>query len=641
MSLEPTTLPARIQDCLRFGEDFELDPGAYRLRRRGRVLKLERIPMEVLLFLVERRGEIVTREEIVARIWGKDVFLDTDNSINGAMRKIRQALKDDPEQPQFIQTITGKGYRFIAPVAAASDPALAPASEPFPPSVPGKKPASRQWAVLGVVALVLAAGAGSYFSWARWRGRPSLTAKRQILAVLPFENLTGDAGQEYFSDGITEEMITALGGLDPQHLGVIGRTSVMLYKHNPKALDQVGRELGAQYVLEGSVQRDAGHLRVTAQLIQVKDQTHLWARTYDREVSDVLALQQEITQEIADEIELVLGAPRPQNARARQTPSTRSYEAYDLYLRGRYFWNKRTGEGFRQAAEYFEQALAKDPNFARAHAGLADTYGLMSTWLLAPQNEFMPKARAAALSALKIDPTLAEAHASLALVAENYDYDWRTAENEFQRAIQLDPEYPTAHQWYAECLGWQGRFDEAFAESERARQLDPMSPIIASDYGSLLVYSRQYDRAISHYRALLDMDHGFEHARAFLIPSYREQGRFDDALREIEDGYSLDNPLWIWVAKAQLYGRWGRTAEAEHAVAQVEKYVGQPRLDLPTALVITYAGTGRKDQAIVLLEKAYSSHSIVLTSLKVDPSVDSLRADPRFQDLLRRVGLAQ
>jgi len=596
--------------------------------------------MEVLLLLVERRGEIVTREDIVARIWGKDVFLDTDNSINGAIRKIRQALKDDPEQPRFIQTVTGKGYHFIAPVVAAPEPALPPPPETLPDTVPDKRMASR-WAVLGVAVLMLAATAASYFSWVRWRGRASLSANRQILAVLPFENLTGDPGQEYFSDGITEEMITALGGLDPQHLGVIGRTSVMLYKHNPKALDQVARELGAQYVLEGSVQRDASHLRVTAQLIQAKDQTHLWARTYDREASDILALQQEITQEIADEIELVLGEPRAPNTRGQQAAaSTRSSEAYDLYLRGRYFWNKRSIEGFQRAAEYFQQAIDKDPNYARAYAGLADTFGLMSTWRMAPQNEFMPKARAAALNALKLDPALAEAHASLALIAENYDYDWRTAEKEFQRAIQLDPEYPTAHQWYAECLGWQGRFDEAFAESERARQLDPMSLIIARDYGALLFYSRDYDRAISHSRTLLDMDPNFDQARTFLIGSYLEQGKFNLAESEIESGYRSLDPPWIWVARAQLYGRWGRTAQADQAVAQVEGYASQSRLDLREALLLAYAATGRKEQALAVLEKAYSDHSNILASLKVDPVFDPLRADPRFQDLLRRVGLA-
>jgi len=641
MSTDPATLPARIQNCLRFGEDFELDPGAYRLRRSGRVLKLERIPMEVLLFLVERRGDIVTREEIVARIWGKDVFLDTDNSINGAIRKIRQVLKDDPEQPQFIQTVTGKGYRFIAPVVAAPEPALAPPPEPSlqPESV--RTPAIRPWAVFGVAVLVLAAAALSYFSWVRWRGRASLSANRQILAVLPFENLTGDPGQEYFSDGITEEMITALGGLDPQHLGVIGRTSVMLYKRNPKALDQVGRELGVQYVLEGSLQRDASRLRVTAQLIQVRDQTHLWAHTYDREVSDVLALQQEVTQEIADEIELVLGEPGAPNARVRQVAaSTGSSEAYDLYLRGRFFWNKRTTDGFERAAEYFQQAIDKDPNYARAYAGLADTFGLMSTWRMAPQNEFMPKARAAALNALKLDPTLAEAHASLALIAENYDYDWRTAEKEFQRAIQLDPEYPTAHQWYAECLGWQGRFDEAFAESERARQLDPMSLIIARDYVSLLFLSRDYDHAISHDRSLLDMDPSFNNARSILIGSYLQQGKFRQAQSEIETGYRSPDPLSIWVARAELYGRWGRTAEAEKALAQAEGYAGPSRLDMPGALFHAYVATGRKDQALAILEKAYSEHSNMLTAIKVDPVFDPLRGDPRFQDLMRHVGLA-
>ncbi|MGB9074377.1 MAG: winged helix-turn-helix domain-containing protein [Terriglobales bacterium] len=635
---------------VRFGDDFELDLRAYELRRSDQSLKLPRIPMELLLLLLEQRGQLVTREQIVERIWGKDVFLDTDNSINAAIRKIRQVLDDDPEQPRFIQTVTGKGYRFIAPIQttgvapapAAADERTPLASEPvFGDSVPaGEKSRTGLWALGLGIAIVLAAAAGAYLQWSRPRVRSQAAGGRIMLAVLPFENLTGDAGQEYFSDGLTEEMITQLGSLDPQHLGVIARTSVMHYKNSQERLDRISAELGVQYVLEGSVRRDSDHVRITAQLIQVKDQTHVWAREYDRELKNLLMVQGEIAQEILDEIQVSLGNQRKGNAANRPVAHTpASYEAYDFYLKGRYFWNKRTPDGFRQAAEYFQQAIAKDPNYARAYAGLADTFGLMSSWSLVSQNEFMPKARAAALKALELDESLAEAHTSLALIAENYDYDWQTAGKEFQRAIQLDPDYPTAHQWYAECLAWQGRFDEALAESERAQRLDPLSLIIASDNGVMLYYARQYDRAIEKFRSIREMDPTFR--PGLLWEVYARRGGFADALAGIEEERRLSGEgPWIWMERAYVYGRTGQQVQARHEVAKLEEWNRRRPVD-PAMFVEAYIGMGNKEEAFVWLEKAYAQHSGYLTHLKVDPLYDPLRSDPRFQDLLRRVGLAQ
>jgi TolB-like protein/Tfp pilus assembly protein PilF len=461
-----------------------------------------------------------------------------------------------------------------------------------------------------------------------------------MLAVLPFENLTGDPGQEYFSDGLTEEMITELGRLNPEHLGVIGRTSVMLYKRNPKSLDQVGRELGVQYLIEGSVRRHSDHVRITAQLIQAKNQTQVWARQYDRELKNLLIVQAEIAQEIADELELtfgdghkVTGAGHPAARNA-----TTSYEAYDLYLRGRYFWNKRTAAGLRQAVEYFQQAIAKDPNYARAYAGLADAYGVMSTWTFRPQNELMPKARTAALKALELDGTLAEAHTSLALIAEAYDYDWETAEKEFRRAIQLDPDYATAHQWYAEYLSWQGRFQEALAESESARRLDPLSLIIATDHGAVYYYARQYDRAIAMARAVLEMDPNFPRAPGLLFNAYVQEGRFAEALDILEHG-PADTPS-TWAGKAYLYRHWGRTLDAQHALAKFEQFAPKLRSDQVSVRVIAYVGTERKDQVIALLEKGVAEHSFNPAAIKVEPTYDPLRSEPQFQGLLRRLRLA-
>ncbi len=662
-------MPTTSSQRFRFGDGYELDLGAYELRRDGRALRLPRIPMEVLRLLIEQRGNLVTRDQIIERIWGREVFVDTDNSINAAVRKIRLVLKDDADEPHIIQTVPAKGYRFVATVTemglipgslpasgetvAAADVMRTP--ERIAPDQTGpsqarlaavsESPAGtralgwRRWATGSAIALLLVTAIGIYSGWFH-RSPSAPPATRVLLAVLPFENLTGDPAQEYFSDGLTEEMITELGRLDPERLGVIGRTSVMVYKQNPKPLSQIGQELGVQYVLEGSVRRDSSNVRITAQLIQVKDQTHVWARQYDRELKNLLAVQAEIAQEVTDEITLTLGDRRAATGANRSAVkhAASSYEAYDLYLEGRYFWNKRTEAGFKHAAEYFQQAIAKDPNYAEAYAGLSDTFGLMSTYYMAPHGEFMPRARAAALNALELDETLAEAHTSLALIAENYDYDWPTAEQEFRRAIQLNPDYPTAHQWYAECLAWQGRFDEAFAEIERARRLDPMSLIIASDYAKILYYSRQYERAISESRAVTDMSG--PGGEVIACASHIQQGKFAEALTEIHGPES--NP-WVWATRAYVYGRWHKEKQLKHALAKFEQLARRHGVARTLESVTAHAGFGEdkdKDKVLALLQEAYLERSPALTEIKVDPKYDPLRSDPRFQELLRQVGLA-
>ena len=640
----------RIPKTIKFGEDFELDAESYMLSRAGRVLKLERIPMDILLLLVRQWGQLVDRDQIAEKVWGKGVFLDTDNSINIAISKIRQTLKDDPEEPRFIQTIPGRGYRFIAPVetdaaieteetVAAPAPQVAENRPPALAESTADKPSKPRWLLAIALAAVLIAVAGIGTQWWRSSVRSSATSGRPMLAVLPFANLTGDASQDYFSDGLTEEMISQLGNLDPAHLGVIARTSVMHYKHSQEPIPRIGQDLGVQYVIEGSVRRDSQRVRITAQLIQVKDQSHLWAREYDRDLSHLLELQGEIARAVANEVEFSLGGQRRSIEAGREvTAPAKSYEAYDLYLKGLFFWNKRTGDGFRQAAGYFQQAIDKDPNFGRAYAGLADTFGLMSTWYVGPQNELMPKARAAALRALELDEGLAEAHASLALIKENYDYDWPGAEREFRRAIQLNPQYATAHQWYAEFLSWQGRFDEAFSESEQARQLDPLSLIIAVDHATILYYSRQYESAVKQCRSVLDLDPNYGHARAPMVPSYLQLGRYDEAIEVMKHLADRDKNPWDWAWEVAVYGRAGRAEEARRALAKLEQFSGS-RPDRVGTLLIAYSGTGQEERALGLLQKAYSEHSNAVTQIKVNPIFDPIRSDPRFQDLLRRVGL--
>ena len=637
--------PVRVHETIRFGE-CEFDLQSRTVCRGRRALKLERIPTEILFYLVEQRGELVNREQIVERVWGKSVFRDTDNSINGAIRKIRQALKDDPEHPRYIQTVTARGYRFIANQVSSEEQLNLPSSARVPthsnlrsPEVPIAEASQRRWvlpiAIVGMLLLI----AGAWLAWKRVESRTQ-PVSRVMLAVLPFENLTGDAGQEYFSDGLTEEMITRLGRLDPQHLGVIARTSVMTYKHRSEQVAEIGRELGVEYVLEGSVRRDSDRVRVAAQLIRVRDQTHVWAREYDRDAQAILVLQAEIAEEIADEIDAALNSSHERlKAIAQSSLSPAEPEAYDLYLKGRYFWNKRSIEGFQQAITSFQKAINKDPRYARAYAGLADTYALMGTYNWSPATVVMPKARESAMKALAIDENLAEAHVSLALITETYDWDWQTAEKEFRRAIELDPNYATAHHWYAEYLSFQGRFDEAFAESNRARQLDPLSLIIAVDDGAILYFSRQYDRAIERFRAALEMEPGFGRAH-MVIQAYVQTGRFKDALADIEAWRrtSGDAP-WIWSSEAFVYGRSGDSARARHAVQRLRESNRNWHVDPMPLLDVAYAGTGNNDEWLTWLEKACDERSNVLADLKVDPMYDPLRNEPRFHRLLRRVGL--
>jgi len=641
----------RQETIYRFGP-YELRIWPRELHKAGTKLRLRPQPFQVLRVLAERAGDVVTRVELRELLWSAETFVDFEHGLNTSIKELRGVLSDSASKPRYIETLPKLGYRLIVPVEvgepAPVNHANAQSQTAAVENLVGKEIAHdrmlqalilRRWAVLLGISIVLIAALGAYFQWSRSRTGPQPSGGRSMLAVLPFENLTGDSGQDYFSDGLTEEMIAQLGRLDPLHLGVIGRTSVMHYKDTHEPLEQIGRELGVQYVLEGSVRRDANKVRVSAQLIQVKDQSHVWARQYDRELINLLALQGEIAQEIADGIQLTLGDNNRIDT-ARQAPlSPNAYEAYDLYLKGRYFWNKRTPSGFQRAVEYFQQAVAKDPDYARAYAGLADSYALMSGYSLAPQNEFMPKARAAALRAVELDNKLAEAHTSLALITENYDWDWQNAEKEYRRAIQLDPNYATAHHWYAEYLAYQGRFDEAFAESERARQLDPLSLIIATDNGAILYFSRQYDRAIEQFRAVLDMEPNFPRAH-LLVFAYVQKGMFADALADIEKWRRIDNVPGSWAIEAYVYGRSGQRVEARRALEKWQQLNRRRQMD-PAATALAYVGMGNKDEAFAWLQRAYSERSNALTALNVDPIYDPLRSDARFQDLLRRVGLAQ
>ena len=647
---------AHSRNVARFGV-FEVNLQSGETRKSGIHIKLQGQPYQILAMLLERPAEIVTQEEIRRRLWPADTFVEFEDSIHSAVKKLRQLLGDSADHPRYVETLPRVGYRFIAPLEREGAAEAPPEREPADVEPGGDarraetakgQPRSRWLMPVAVAAgLVAAALGGGYFQWLRHRVQAQPMNQRVMLAVLPFENLTGDGEHDYFSDGLTEEVIAQLGRVDPQHLGVIARTSVMRYKHTQEPVSQIGQELGVQYLLEGSVRRDANNVRISAQLIETKNQTHVWSRQYDREPGAILSLQAEIGTEAADEIQMTLGEkPRGTKAAPQAGSTPTSYEAYDFYLKGRYFWNKRTREGFQQAADDFQKAIAKDPNYAPAYAGLADTYALMSTWQIAPQREFMPKARTTALRALALDETLAEAHTSLALVAEAYDYDWQTAEKEFRLAIQLNPSYATAHQWYAECLSWQGRFADALAESDRARQLDPLSVVIARDHGVILYYSRQYDRAIKGFLALRDMDPSFPFP-GDLLGAYVQEGKFREALSDLtKAGVAFgDTPnsraILAAAHSAYIYGRSGQQAQARQELVELEQLARHSQVDITVPRLLAYLGTGQTDDAIRLLQKATAERSNSVVVIKVDPIYDPLRDDPRFQDLLRRVNLSQ
>jgi len=641
--------PAESGAMQSIGDGFyEFDE--FRLDGKNRVLLLRQEPVpltakafDTLLALVGNEGQLLTKDSLMHAVW-PDSRVEEAN-LTQTVFMLRKALGQTRDQG-YIVTVPGRGYRFVADVKQVpreGPPAVDHSAAIRPIEIPDmpQKSVRQRWPVLlgmaAVLIVTLAVALAAYSQWLRSRPLPARPAGRSMLAVLPFRNLTGDPGQDYFSDGMTEEMIAQLGNLDPLRLGVIARTSVMRYKSGQEQLDQIGRELGVQYVIEGSVRRDSRKVRITAQLILVKDQTHMWAREYDSEVSNVLGLQRQIAQEIADEIQTSLGDHKPGRPSSAPPASLESYEAYDLYLKGQYFWNKRTFEGFQHAIDYYQQAIAKDPNSARAYAGLADTYALMGPYSVLPQREFMPKARAAALRALEIDDTLPEAHTALALIVQNYDWDWPAAEKEYRRAIELNPNYATAHQWYAEHLAWRGRFEDALRESERARQLDPLSLIIATDNGAILYYSRQYDRAIARFGAVREMDPGFFRA-GLMVFAYAQKGMFAEALKEVE----AKNPkgAYDFATLAYIYGRSGQTAQARLALEKLEQLNPRRALD-PAPFIRAYIGMGDTDQAFVWLEKAYSQRGNVMVTLQVDPLYDPLRSDPRFPEFLRHAGLTQ
>lgn len=612
---------------------FRLEVRERILRRNGTPIPLTPKIFDTLRVLLENPGHVVGKRDLMGRIWPDAVVEEANLSRN--IFTLRRALEDDRDPPRFIETVPKLGYRFVAEVRLESAEESPPADRQERRGISER----RRLGVYATVAVVVLVMLGLVI-WRRFGPRVHAPAGRIMLAVLPFQNLTGDPGQDFLSDGFTEEMITELSRMEPSRLAVIARTSAMHYRNTQEGIDQIGRELGVQYVLEGSVRRDGDRIRITAQLIQVQDQTHLWADSYERGLRDVLSLQSDVANTIGREIELKLSPPAESILpRARPVDP----RAYDAYLQGRYFWNQRTRQGFEKAIEYFNTAIREDPTSPQFYAGLADAYALLGAVPAAslPRPEAMERARAAAMKALQMDDTLAEAHTSLGFVEMHYDWDWPGAEREFLRALQLNPNYATAHHWYAYYLIARGRNQESVQEIRRAQALDPLSLIIMRDVGDMLYYSRRYDEAIAQCRQTLERDPNFYLAHLLLGLAYQQKKQHLEMLREYQLAQAGGkDEAWALAAAGEGAAASGNLKEARTTLAELKRR-NQHGQEVAYSIAAINAELGQRDEAFAWLDTAYRQRIGSMIVIKVDPILDPLRDDPRFARLLSRMQLEQ
>jgi len=568
---------------LRFGE-FELDISAYELRRGGQPVHLERQPMDLLILLVERHRQLVWRADIAKRLWDPGVFVDVEMGVNTAVRKVRQALRDSRESPAFIETISGKGYRFIAPVDAA--------------------PLGRHQEAI------------------------------ESVAVLPFANDSADPDGEYLSDGITETLINSLSQI--WNLRVVARSTVFRYKGKDIDPQKAGNDLHVRAVVSGRLLQRGNTLIVRAELMNVATGGQLWGGQYNRKPEDVFALQDDLSREISEKLRLQLTGEERQRLTKRYTEDS---EAYRLYLKGRYHWNKRSPEGLQKAVEYFQQALDKDPAYSLAYAGLADTYAYLSFFNVVAPREAMPKAKTAAVKGLEIDKALAEAHVSLGYISFTYDGDWPAAGKHFEQALALNPAYTRGHTFYPFYLSSIGRSEEALEVAKGALDLDPASPAVSHSLAVQLYLARKFDRAIEQAHDTLEMDANFAISYAVLGEVYLSKGMYREGLSELEKYSALSRS---GAASLALLGySHARLGERKESLQVIEALKAASKQSFVPALFVAlvYAGLEDKDQAFTWLEKAYEERFNRLAYLKVEALWDPLRSDPRFADLLRRVGI--
>jgi TolB-like protein/DNA-binding winged helix-turn-helix (wHTH) protein/Flp pilus assembly protein TadD len=634
---------------IRFGV-FEVDLNGAELRKQGLRIKLPEQPFQILAMLLEKPGEIVTREELRNRLWQTDTFVDFDHGVNNAVMRLREVLGDSSDNPRFIETLPRRGYRFIAHIDEFSwpSPSVVPqetesASPPQAteaavlPPVHRQEGRRRQRLIAATLALVALMAAGFGWRYVATRRTSGTSIKQSTsVVVLPLDNLSGDREQDYFADGMTDDLIANLAKI--RSLRVISRSTAMAYKHTRKPLSEIANELHVDAVVEGTILRVDNRVRITAELVQVSTDRHLWADTYESEIGDVLALQNRVSSAIVSEIRVNLSSQ--DRERLARNPAV-APEAYENYLKGRYYWNKRTDENLNRAIAYFGQATRQDSHYALAYAGLADCYAIVGAAIFGTMSvgEAAPRAREAAQHALEIDPTSAEAETSLATLKFNYDWDWSGAEEGFQRAIQLNPSYATAYQRYSLFLMAMGRFKDGFNQINKARELDPLSISINFSLGWRLYLARQYDRAITQLRNTLEMDPSYELPHLVLGQAYEEKGTFDLAIPELQKAVELSHgtPLMI-AALAHGFARSGNRAEAQRLLTQLELAAKHDYVS-PYYFAIVCLGLGKNEQALAFLDKAFADRSNGLVFMGVEPELDPIRFDPRFIALQKRLNL--
>lgn len=623
-----------LESC-KFGE-FELDSARFELRRNGSVQKLERIPLELLILLAERDGNVVSRQEIIERLWGKDVFVDTDHGINTAIRKIRQALHDNPERPRFVQTVTGKGYRFVAETQPANgkDPAPvvnSPASSHYVAALPAPaealpdKPVT--WRLVGVAAIALCLIAGLFLIF-NVRGLRNRVATNQLgpihsLAVLPLTNLSGDPSQDYYADGMTDELITALA--ENHALRVVSRTSGMQYKGVNKPLREIAQALGVDGIMEGSVNRSGNNVHINLQLIYAPTDTHMWAQSYDRDPSGALLLPQEIAQIVASVAKV---ASAPTKVKRYVSP-----EAHDAYLRGRYIW---FGGNMGRSREYFEKAIQLQPDYAAAWSGLSDTYGASAVMGEAPPKEAWPKEYTAAVKALELDDSLAEAHNSMAAFYFFNAWDWKRAEAEELRAIELDPNYAEGRHLHSYILGAVNRNDESLQEQKRSSELDPFARPWA--LGAAYIHLRQYDAAIKALQMEDEVQPQQPMIQFCLLEAYWLKGKKKEAGKYAERMFLIggDQPSADAVQQAFKRGVDPRLGEL---LLRQDEELARKRYRSPIHFAFDNAMLERKEETLRALEDGFRERDPWLVFLQKEPVFDFLHAEPRYRALVAKMGM--
>jgi TolB-like protein/DNA-binding winged helix-turn-helix (wHTH) protein/Tfp pilus assembly protein PilF len=637
-------MTSQVPRRVRFGV-FEADLRTGDLRKQGAPVRLRGRPFDVLALLLERPGDLVTREELQSRLWPADTFVDFDHGLNTSVNRLREALGDSADNPRFVETVPRKGYRFIAPVtdvdARATAEAMTPAPEkPLPAaSAAAPTPVSRApgrpraWlAVATAFAVVMAAGIALFLG----SRPPTQSARPPRLAVLPFRNVSGDPGEEYFADGLTDVLIADLAQIGG--LRVISRTSIMPYKATAKRLPEIAKELDADTMVEGSVLRAGSRVRITARVVDAASDRNLWSETYERDMNDILALQREVTRAIALGVRVTT---TPQEQARLEQPVQVDPRAYEAFLRGRLLWQTMTDNGLLKGVEYMNQAIAIDPSYAPAYSGLAYCW-----WILggagfehAPPTETAPKAKAAALRALELDPSLSSAQATLAMVEIDYDWNFTQGEARMREVIARSPSLSDAHVSFSAYLAVTGRADEAIAEARRGLELDPLSIVAGQTLGWRLLYGRQYDRAIIQFRKTLELDPRAFVARIGLAEAHWGDGDHKRGLAEAQQAYA-DSAQSSWVL-AWLGYAWaasGQPAKGQDVLAKLAD-AGKGRYVSPVYPAMVETGLGERDRALASLEEAFRQRSGWMLFLDVEPAFDALRGDPRFVGLLRRVGL--